>query len=81
MIDFHHLDEAGDWISWDGRRSESLKDPIIETYHDHRMAMAFAPLAISLGKMIINDPGVVTKSYPGYWADLKKAGFAVAESG
>jgi 3-phosphoshikimate 1-carboxyvinyltransferase len=74
-------DEAGDWISWDGRRSESLKDPIIETYHDHRMAMAFAPLAISLGKMIINDPGVVTKSYPGYWADLKKAGFAVAESG
>lgn len=48
---------------------------IIETYNDHRMAMAFAPLAISSGNVIIDNPGVVVKSYPDYWNDLKKAGF------
>jgi 3-phosphoshikimate 1-carboxyvinyltransferase len=41
------------------------------------MAMAFAPLAIPFGEMIIEDPMVVTKSYPGYWADLQKAGFSL----
>jgi 3-phosphoshikimate 1-carboxyvinyltransferase len=49
----------------------------IETYNDHRMAMSFAPLALVLGHMNILDPGVVTKSYPGFWEDLKSAGFNV----
>ena len=48
----------------------------IETYKDHRMAMAFAPLA-SKKSMIINNPDVVVKSYPTYWEDLKKAGFII----
>jgi len=70
-------DPAGAWMSWDGSRCTPVHDPVIATYHDHRMAMAFAPLAISLGSIAIEDPGVVSKSYPGYWDDLKKAGFGV----
>jgi 3-phosphoshikimate 1-carboxyvinyltransferase len=70
-------DADGDSISWDGKRGKAENNPIIETYHDHRMAMAFAPLAIPFGEMHVNDPMVVTKSYPGFWQDLKKAGFSV----
>lgn len=47
---------------------------LIETYHDHRMAMAFAPLAL-LVPIRIQDAGVVTKSYPGFWKDLEMNGF------
>lgn len=47
----------------------------ISTYNDHRMAMAFAPCAIMLGEIEVNDPEVVTKSYPTFWSDLQKAGF------
>ncbi|KXX67868.1 3-phosphoshikimate 1-carboxyvinyltransferase [Flammeovirga sp. SJP92] len=46
----------------------------IDTYDDHRMAMAFAPLSM-LGELDIEEPGVVAKSYPSYWEDLKSAGF------
>jgi 3-phosphoshikimate 1-carboxyvinyltransferase len=70
-------DPDGDWLAWDGSRCEPEQDPVIATYHDHRMAMAFAPLAIPLGKIVIEDPAVVTKSYPGYWSDLAKAGFKI----
>jgi len=68
---------SGDWISWDGERGAAEKDPLVETYHDHRMAMAFAPLAIAFGEVRVDDPMVVTKSYPAFWNDLKKAGFSV----
>lgn len=63
-------------LIWDGGKCEPTGEPI-DTYEDHRMAMAFAPLAIKLGKIEINNPQVVTKSYPGYWDDLRKAGFEV----
>ncbi len=45
--------------------------------HDHRMALALAPLALKFGTITINDPQVVTKSYPGFWEDLRSAGFGV----
>jgi 3-phosphoshikimate 1-carboxyvinyltransferase len=48
----------------------------IDTYQDHRMAMAFAPLALKF-PLIINDPMVVTKSFPSYWEDLETMGIAV----
>ena len=70
-------DPAGHWLSWDGSRCDPQQDPLIATYHDHRMAMAFAPLAIALGRVSIEDPGVVSKSYPGYWEDLERAGFGI----
>jgi 3-phosphoshikimate 1-carboxyvinyltransferase len=47
---------------------------MIETYHDHRMAMAFAPLAL-LVPIIIQGVDVVSKSYPGFWEDLEQNGF------
>lgn len=47
-----------------------------ETYDDHRMAMAFAPLACR-HPVTIKDPDVVTKSYPGFWKDLKSIGFTI----
>lgn len=47
---------------------------LIETYHDHRMAMAFAPLGL-LVPIRIQDTDVVTKSYPGFWKDLEQNGF------
>ena len=51
----------------------------IDTYQDHRMAMAFAPAAFILDDLQIKDPGVVTKSYPGFWDDLKKVGFNIKQ--
>ncbi len=48
----------------------------IDTYQDHRMAMAFAPLG-SLFPVVINDPMVVTKSYPKFWEDLSRMGLSV----
>ena len=50
--------------------------PIFETYNDHRMAMALAPLAL-IGKIQVNDASVVSKSYPGFWKDLEKLGFKI----
>ncbi|MCX2495220.1 3-phosphoshikimate 1-carboxyvinyltransferase [Pedobacter sp. PF22-3] len=49
------------------------------TYEDHRMAMAFAPLALLINEVEIEEMQVVEKSYPYYWEDLKKAGFEVSE--
>ncbi|WP_412983849.1 3-phosphoshikimate 1-carboxyvinyltransferase [Pontimicrobium sp. IMCC45349] len=49
-------------------------DVYVDTYHDHRMAMAFAPLALHK-EFIINDANVVSKSYPDFWSDLAKIGF------
>lgn len=42
----------------------------IDTYEDHRMAMSFAPAALKLGQIAINNPQVVSKSYPTFWEDL-----------
>ncbi len=53
-----------------------VEEPIFDTYQDHRMAMALAPLSI-LGTIYINDPEVVTKSYPNYWNDLVTLGFKI----
>lgn len=50
----------------------------IKTYQDHRMAMAFAPLALKTD-IIIEEAEVVSKSYPAFWIDLKKIGFAIEE--
>jgi 3-phosphoshikimate 1-carboxyvinyltransferase len=50
-----------------------------ETYDDHRMAMAFAPLSMLIKEVEIEDYQVVEKSYPDYWKDLAKAGFTTTE--
>lgn len=55
------------------------KDVFINTYHDHRMAMAFAPLACVLPSVTIESPEVVNKSYPSFWSDLEMARFTINE--
>ena len=66
-------------LKWDGSFPLKKKEiPCIATYHDHRMALAFAPMAM-FRKIEIDDPLVVTKSYPNYYEDLKKVGFVVSE--
>ena len=50
---------------------------IVKCYDDHRMAMAFAPLAIIRSDISIDDPQVVNKSYPGFWRDIEKVGIAI----
>jgi 3-phosphoshikimate 1-carboxyvinyltransferase len=51
----------------------------VGTYHDHRMAMAFAPLAM-LGPVSIESPTVVKKSYPQFWKELANSGFLITEA-
>lgn len=74
-----HADN-GTELSWEGDRCEPAAQPVIDTYEDHRMAMSFAPLAIRLGRIGINHPEVVSKSYPHYWNDLRKAGFHIVQT-
>ncbi len=45
----------------------------VSTYNDHRMAMAFAPLALKMKTVTVEKPDVVSKSYPGFWKDVKTA--------
>ena len=54
------------------------KGQAIDTYHDHRMAMAFAPLGLKI-PLEVNDADVVTKSYPSFWEDMQHAGFQIVE--
>ena len=65
-------------LLWNGERCEASMAPI-DTYEDHRMAMAFAPLAMVFPGLRIKDPQVVSKSYPHFWADLRHAGFIITE--
>jgi len=64
-------------IEWTGERCEAEKNPVISTYEDHRMAMAFAPACLKTGIIRIKDPEVVSKSYPRFWEDLRMAGFDI----
>lgn len=70
-------DRNGVELIWNGERCEPESNPVIDTYEDHRMAMAFAPACIRLGEIRIANPDVVTKSYPHYWDDLRSAGFTI----
>ena len=64
-------------LCWDGTKTTPAEHIEIDTYEDHRMAMAFAPLSIIYPGITINNPEVVTKSYPTFWKDLEKAGFKI----
>ena len=67
-------------LSWEGERCPAQPNPVINTYEDHRMAMAFAPACIRVPGLRIAEPGVVSKSYPGFWEDLRKAGFSISDT-
>lgn len=71
-------DLNGSALFWDGEKCEPSLEPI-DTYEDHRMAMAFAPAAVKFPGLRINHLEVVSKSYPHFWDDLRHAGFQVNE--
>lgn len=74
------LDVERDALVWEGERVPARGIPSIETYNDHRMAMAFAPMSIFIPALEIKNAEVVSKSYPEYWNDLIKAGFRIVDS-
>lgn len=65
-------------LEWNGERCEEAQDKSIDTYDDHRMALAFAPIAFKQS-VTINHPQVVSKSFPSFWNDLKAVGFGIEE--
>ena len=67
-------------LAWDGDMEAESDHIIIETYHDHRMAMAFAPIEMLRPEIQIADPMVVNKSYPNFWEQLKEVGFKIEEN-
>ena len=69
------VDENSLWLS---PKQNFQANQSIDTYNDHRMAMAFAPLALRI-PLTINDAEVVSKSYPGFWEDLQKSDFQFLE--
>ena len=64
--------EGDEQLIWDGTRCTPDEHPVIATYDDHRMAMAFAPATLCYEGLTIEHPEVVTKSYPEFWEDLKQ---------
>ena len=78
--------EGDSVMSWQGPEQQAkgevpylrpAPDTSIDTYDDHRMAMAFAPAALVLDSIDINNPEVVSKSYPRFWQDMQDAGFDI----
>jgi 3-phosphoshikimate 1-carboxyvinyltransferase len=72
---FH--EEAGHWKLEPAQQLPEII-PLINTYLDHRMAMAFAPLA-TVCDITLEDPAVVRKSYPDFWKDVNRMGFKTTE--
>lgn len=68
---------SADSMGWDGERCEALSAPLISTYSDHRIAMAFAMAAVKFPGLTIENPGVVEKSFPHFWENLACLGFEI----
>ena len=66
-------------LYWDGERCEPALEAGIDTYEDHRMALSIAPAAFKTEGLLINNPHVVSKSYPRFWDDLTQAKFIIEE--
>ena len=70
-------DKNNSELIWDGERCMPEIKGGIDTYEDHRMALSFAPASLCIDGLKMNNPQVVTKSYPHFWEDIKSAGFEV----
>jgi 3-phosphoshikimate 1-carboxyvinyltransferase len=69
------LVEKGQVYKLDCSEKQLPQRIFVNTYDDHRMAMAFAPLALLIPEVEVEDADVVEKSYPAFWKDLEKVGF------
>jgi 3-phosphoshikimate 1-carboxyvinyltransferase len=74
------LIEKGQVYKLDCSEKQIPQHMFVNTYDDHRMAMAFAPLATLIPELEIEDADVVEKSYPAFWKDLQSVGFEVAQA-
>ncbi len=72
--------ENSDTMEWEGERRPITEMPEFDTYEDHRMAMALAPVSVYVPGIVIRDVEVVSKSYPTFWDDLRNAGFTLTET-
>ncbi len=69
----YRVKSAGDnRLFWEGEKYLVSATPEIATYHDHRMAMSFAPAILKYPDLVILDKGVTSKSFPHYWDELKR---------
>ena len=73
------IEAYGTVLCWDGRRRPIHELPVFDTYNDHRMAMALAPVSVFVPGIVVRDVEVVEKSYPSYWDDLRTAGFTLLD--
>ena len=71
----YSLEAGKDFLAWTGGRTPVGENESIDTYHDHRIAMAFAVAAVALPYLSINNPEVTEKSFPDYFKILNEAGF------
>lgn len=78
-LGFDFRESSNEGLLWDGERIPKEDNVHIKTYKDHRMAMAFAPAAITFKNISIEDPEVVNKSYPSFWKDLTANNFIIKE--
>ena len=73
-----HVSE-NDFVSLSFQEEKTPSGIIFGTHDDHRIAMSLAPLALIFGKVKIQNPDVVSKSYPAFWSDFESAGFRISE--
>lgn len=66
-------------LEWDGTTIEADPNPVISTYNDHRIAMAFSMVALKTGKIRIEHPEVVRKSFIDFWNEITKLGLSSSE--
>lgn len=77
----YKVNAGEDYVEWNGETVEPQKDPVIETYDDHRVAMTFAMTAIKFGKIRIAHPEVVEKSFIDFWNQLANLGLNCRQEG
>lgn len=77
-IDFE-TNTAPDELAWEGKAHPVGELPVFDCHDDHRMAMALAPIALYVPGIVIRGAECVSKSYPGFWNDLRAAGFTLAD--
>lgn len=78
-LGFYLNEHDGKWNLGTSAEKELSPDHFVHTYNDHRMAMSLTPLCMRYGTITVDDPFVVTKSYPGFWEDLVSLGFKISE--
>lgn len=73
------IEQYGTMLVWEGGRVPVTEVPVFDTYSDHRMAMALAPVAVFVPGIVVKDAEVADKSYPGFWNHLREAGFTLLD--